>query len=507
MWIGHCQFGGRCRCWAERVKIYSGRRRRLNRRDRHRQRQVALPTLVGCCADLGGRRQCGWACRPYLGADIGGREHWRRPYYIIDRRLKIDPIALLRQRLKPNIFERDIVEPRQHFTVFILGRDRNDFSVEGAHFACHFPVSRLDLRHAPLRLDPIVERDHSQPERRRLLENYFRAIRSMIVVDEHRQSMRRTVFLHIDRRRPNVERSLLQQSIVKMPVDLRIHIVDIGLELEKFLRLAPVGGAVINPQDVGNFEIVSAGAVADLLDGKIIGQIARVLGKRRNDRGARRSGELFFDGRAISREADEKFGGGGRGDGHQTVGALYGAGADVDFRDKDAIDVEIIDADSGADDVNDAVDGADLMKMNFVGGAIMNFTFGDGELLENEQGQFFDLEIESGAFDDRSDISHRPMMMMMFVIMIVVMVVMMIVEMVVMMIVEIDVEMDGGDTVLGNVIDDDVIMIVERKFFEFGDEVGDGDAELEAGAEEHIAADAGEAVKINRIQVNHSNRK
>ena len=159
---------------------------------------------------------------------------------------------------------------------------------------------------------------------------------------------------------------------------MRIHIVDVSLELEKFPRLASVRRAVINPQHIRNFEIVCAGAVSNPFDGKTFRQIERVLGKRRNDRRARRRRQFAFDGRAISREFGKKFSGCGRRDGHQTVGASNGAGADVDFRNERALDIEIIDADRGADNVNDRIDRADFMEVNFVGRFVVHFTFGGG---------------------------------------------------------------------------------------------------------------------------------
>ena len=152
------------------------------------------------------------------------------------------------------------------FAILKLRHDRNYFAVEGAHFAGHFAERRFHFGNATLRLDPLFDVDNSDSERGCLLKNYFGAIVFVIVVGEHRQNVRRTIFLHVNRRRPHVERARPQQSIVKITVNLRIHIIDVGFKFEELPRLLFGGRPVINPQHVGNFEIVSARAVPYFFD-------------------------------------------------------------------------------------------------------------------------------------------------------------------------------------------------------------------------------------------------
>ena len=89
-------------------------------------------------------------------------------------------------------------------------------------------------------------------------------------------------------------------------------------------------------------------------------------------------------------------------------------------------------------------------------------------------------------------------------VMVLVIVVMIMVVMMVMMLLELDIEMHGGDPVLRHVIDLDRIMIVEGELIELGSQMSERHPQLQARTQKHIAADSGKAIKINRIQSQHS---
>ena len=52
----------------------------------------------------------------------------------------------------------------------------------------------------------------------------------MLRICEHGELLRRAILLHINGRRPDIQRPRRQQLIEKIAVDLRTHIVDVGLE-------------------------------------------------------------------------------------------------------------------------------------------------------------------------------------------------------------------------------------------------------------------------------------
>lgn len=75
-----------------------------------------------------------------------------------------------------------------------------------------------------------VRVDYPHADRGSFPKDDLDAIVQASLVQERRQLNRRTIFFHINRRRPYVARAGLKQTRGRIFVDLRIEIVDVGLD-------------------------------------------------------------------------------------------------------------------------------------------------------------------------------------------------------------------------------------------------------------------------------------
>ena len=105
----------------------------------------------------------------------------------------------------------------------------------------------------------------------------------------------------------------------------------------------------------------------------------------------------------------EKLGGGGRGNGQDSVGTLHGAAADVEGGAIPAVGGEGFDGDGRADDVHDGVLGADLVEVDGLGRAVVNLGLGLGEQLEGFEREGLRGRADGSAGDDLPDLGQAAM--------------------------------------------------------------------------------------------------
>jgi hypothetical protein len=127
------------------------------------------------------------------------------------------------------------------------------------------------------------------------------------------------------------------------------------------------------------------------------------------DRGSGGSEQLFLrSGREHGRAA-KKFGGGGRGNGQDSVGAADGASSDVEGGAIPGVGGEELNGYGRADDVHDGVFRANLVEMNGLRGLIVNGALGLGQKLKRVEGEGLGDGADGRAGDDLSDLGESAM--------------------------------------------------------------------------------------------------
>ena len=223
------------------------------------------------------------------------------------------------------------------------------------------------------------------------------------VVGEDGEEGAEAALFHLNGGGHDVESAEGEGAFGDVGEDLGGEIVDGGFE-DGDGGVGGVGGfADAEAEDVGEvFGVASAGAVADLLDAH--GGLGAEGGSESADEGGAGGGdELFFDVGGVGGEAAEEVGGGGCGDGEAAVGAVDHAAADVEWGAEPLVDGEGVDAGGGGDDVDDGVDCAYFVEVDFFDGDVVDFGFGGAEEFEGVDGGLFDGGGEGCGVDQVAD--------------------------------------------------------------------------------------------------------
>ena len=146
----------------------------------------------------------------------------------------------------------------------------DDLTFVGRNLHAHCAVLRLCLRHAAVALHTLVNFRHAQADCRRLAEKDFLADGALCARHEHGKFVRRTIFLHIYRRHPDIKCPGREKLVKEVAINLRRHVVNVRrkdifvlcaaiVRLLLFLHLAE-----IEAQDVRQALVVPrASAIAD----------------------------------------------------------------------------------------------------------------------------------------------------------------------------------------------------------------------------------------------------
>lgn len=304
-----------------------------------------------------------------------------------------------------------------------------------------------------------------------------------------------------------------------------------GLPVSELLAFADEAA-----QDVGDSQVFGTCPVSRGFVDQFFRVRAGIRGQCLDQGGSRRGDEFAIDVRRVIGQACQEFRRCRCRYGHDAMGAADESAPRVEGRCADLFDVQVIEGPDGPYDIEDAVDGAHFMEMDVADGHAVYFGFGFGQCLEYGQALLFDVFRKRRGFDDSRDFCQSPVLMMvmmarsidegsrrlygltvivvivvvmvvMAVFMIVIMVVMTFFVIVVMMAffvimmvmvlfrVEEDIIIHGLDAQFVDRLADQGIAVQSQlchgflKFFK-------GNAGLDQHADEHIAADAGKAVKI-----------
>lgn len=292
-----------------------------------------------------------------------------------------------------------------------------------------------------------------------------------------------------------------------------------GLPVSELLAFADEAA-----QDVGDSQVFRPCPVSRGFVDQFFRVRAGIGGQCLDQGGSRRGDEFAIDVRRVIGQACQEFRRCRCRYGHDAMGAADESAPHVEGRCADLFDVQVIEGPDGPYDIEDAVDGAHFMEMDVADGHAVYFGFGFGQCLEYGQTLLFDGFCKRGGFNDSRDFCQPPVLMMVMmtrsidegsrrlygltviVVVVVVMAVFMIVIMVVMTFfvimmvmvlfrVEEDIIIHGLDAQFVDRLADQGIAVQSQlchgflKFFK-------GNAGLDQHADEHIAADAGKAVKI-----------
>ena len=209
--------------------------------------------------------------------------------------------------------------------------------------------------------------------------------------------MRRTIFLHVDGRRPDVERAELEKALAHIAEKLRVHVVDIRFDEREAALAAALVLADVETHDVRHLKLPCARTVGDALRQKLGGHMLGRFCERGEDSGARRRRQLLLRASVIRREKAQQLRRRRRGHHHETVLRVHGAAARIDGRDEDLLDFEIVEADRRADDIDDGIDGADLVEMHVLERHAVHLALRLREGAENLEACFLNLCRKRGA--------------------------------------------------------------------------------------------------------------
>jgi hypothetical protein len=156
------------------------------------------------------------------------------------------------------------------------------------------------------------------------------------------------------------------------------------------------------------------------------------------------------------------------------VGHHHLAGADVERGAGEFVDAEKFEADAGADDVDDGIDRADFVKMDLLDGQVVDFGFGFGEAGEDFAGAFGGAGRELRFFNAIQN-DRKPAVVMAFG--------------------GRDMHVRGENLAALHFFRGDGPAF-ETKFAQLGFDGAQIGAGVDQRAEDHVAADAGEAIEI-----------
>ena len=220
-------------------------------------------------------------------------------------------------------------------------------------------------------------------------------------------------------------------------------------------------------------EIGGTGAVAD--GAKRHFRNFRVARRKRG--GDRRTGgrdQLFCDAAGVHGRAAQQFGGRGRRHGQQAVRRFYLPGTHIERRAGKFVDAQQLESDGRADDVHDRIHRADFVEMHLLDGNLVNSGFRFGEPRENLAGAFGGARRELRFLDTVENFGKSA---------------------VVMPLARCDFHVCGENLAALHLLGGNCPAF-EAQFAQLGFDGAQIDAGVHQGAENHVAADAGEAIEI-----------
>ena len=125
--------------------------------------------------------------------------------------------------------QRHVFLDRQLAAVVVFRGDVEDAAVQARNLDAHVAkirghTDKLARKRAALRAVC------ARAERRRLCENQRHQRLRILRLAQNREQDSRTIFFHLHRRREHVQRACSQRFFQKVAADLRVHVVEVGLD-------------------------------------------------------------------------------------------------------------------------------------------------------------------------------------------------------------------------------------------------------------------------------------
>ena len=236
-----------------------------------------------------------------------------------------------------------------------------------------------------------------------------------------------------------------------------------------------------------------------------------------NERGSGGSDEFAFEVGGVGGKVAQEICGGGCGDREAAVRAVHHAAAEVERGGEPLVDIECVDAGGGGDDVDDGIDRTYFMEVDFFDGHVVDLCFGGAEELEGlNSGLFYGGCERSGVDEVADDAKGSAVGVVVFVgvaglvlvlrLWVVLMGVSLLMRLIILVIVGVGLRFLSEGSALVHVhLGAGDAAAIDSFDFECGVEMeGSGcfvedrwiDSGVYEGSEEHVAADAGEAVEV-----------
>ena len=156
------------------------------------------------------------------------------------------------------------------------------------------------------------------------------------------------------------------------------------------------------------------------------------------------------------------------------MGAADKAAADREGGADDFFDTEGFESGEGAADIDDGIDAADFVEVDLVDGGVVDGGLRFADAGEDADGGLFDVVGEVAVLDDLADVGEVAFGGV---------------------VMDVHIDLGGREAVLHDLADVEV-EVLDVELGEFGFEGGGGEAGIDEGAEHHVAAGSGDAVKV-----------
>ena len=286
-----------------------------------------------------------------------------------------------------DLAERNTLLGGQAGTDIELGRKDGGARAAPADFSRDDPPRRLDMAGHSGTNAPFVGLPPHAKCSRFTEENSFQRLgigRSR----DHGEERAGATFLHLDRRRVDIERPGFQQPVPRVADDFARDVIEICFQQDDAIGLAHRGLDRLSDKQPHDIRAVAKlfrpGPIANI-NHSHRGKWTKLVGQHLENGGPRGRGQLKLDRNIDQRNPLEQFERAGCGDRadamcnpHAAAPCRYGTG-------DDPIGLEQVEPDCHADDIDDRIDRADFVKMDAVDRHAMHAGFGLGHRAEDFQ--------------------------------------------------------------------------------------------------------------------------
>ena len=204
----------------------------------------------------------------------------------------------------------------------------------------------------------------------------------------------------------------------------------------------------------------------------------------------------------VDRRVAQKVRRGGRRHRIDSMLAMNEPAADIDRRTHKPLDAQRVEPYCRADGVHDRIDCADFVELDFLRRNVVNLSFRDRELREDAFCDSLRIRIEA-ALPDHPENLRRLVMVLMVLMTVIVVMMMVVVYAVIVIAIDDDIELHRTDVGTNHTGRLDLIAF-NRQLPQFRSQVIQAHTKIQQSADGHISADAGKAVKVQRLHTDEN---